>query len=116
MPDRLFNLLLRLDVERVRLEERHLAFALEARGFLHRLELVQELPEPGRVVQSCVGEVGIRLFAHTQDRLSAISSREGRPSRLPPLEIVLTLRNSPISLGSPMTCRLIVSASCSTFL
>lgn len=111
MPDRLLDLLLRLDVERVGLEEGCLALALEARGLLHRLQLVQEFAEPGRVVLGGVGKIRVRLRVfHPEHQLQS-----GKGPQLTS-ELFLTLRSSPIRRGSPITCRRIVSASWSTFL
>lgn len=113
MPDGFFDLLLSFDVERIGLEERHLAFALQACRFLHGLELVQEFAEASRIILRCVGEIGVGLCALSGESARGVSlanmaSRRRRGS--------LTRRNSAINLGSPMTCRRIVSASCSTFL
>ena len=73
MPDSFFDLLLSFDVERIGLEERHLALALQACRFLHRLKLVQELAEATRVILRCVGEIGVCLCAWSGERPSGVS-------------------------------------------
>lgn len=64
LPDRLLDLLLRLDVERICLEKLHLTLALETSGLLHRSELAKEIAEAGRVVLRRIGEFRVRLRTH----------------------------------------------------